>query len=337
MAAIPASMAELESLITNTASPIVESAAQSPAESTAQAARTEEVQRELMEQIESVQETLILQMLEKIESVQETLISQLAEAATSSRTEATDVKIGFDRLVEQVRNKIASSQTYNQQMLDVANGSIGMLQAKVELHSTQYGALAASIETKINDVRAILAVAQQDGARQRTDDGIAGAHAQPDSDNGPPNYQLHTPPRERSGGDRRGLRVHKLSLDKLGLKVLSDESKYRTWVKSVDMAMDDIWVGLEDVLRLVKSRPEPMSAGEFGTKLDECRLRPPDCPHYEWTYGFIGRYMYSVLFNITSGEMRSIVKQCEKHRDVIEAYRLLSIHCGPTSFNTSNM
>ena len=139
MAAVPASLAELESLITNTAPPIVESAAQSlEAESTAQAARTEEVQRELLEKIESVQETLISQMLEKIESVQETLpvISQLAEAATSSRTEATDVKTGFDRLVEQVRNEIAASQTYNQQMLDVANGSIGMLQAKVELHST---------------------------------------------------------------------------------------------------------------------------------------------------------------------------------------------------------
>ena len=102
-----------------------------------------------------------------------------------------------------------------------------------------------------------------------------------------------------------------MSLDKLGLKVLGDESKYRVWVKSVDMAMDDIWVGLEDVLRLIKSRPEPMSAEEFGTKLDECRLRPPDCPHHEWTYGFIGRYMYSVLFNMTSGEMQSIVEQCD--------------------------
>ena len=67
MAAIPASMAELESLITNTASSIVESAVQSlEAESTAQEERTEEVQRELMEKIESVQETLISQMLEKI-------------------------------------------------------------------------------------------------------------------------------------------------------------------------------------------------------------------------------------------------------------------------------
>ena len=126
------------------------------------------------------------------------------------------------------------------------------------------------------------------------------------------------------------------SLDKLGLKVLSDENKYCTWVKSVDMALNDIWVELKDVLRLVKFRPEPMTPEEFGGKLDECRLRPPDCPHHEWTYGFIGRYMYRVLYNMTSGEMQSIVEQCEKRKDGVEADRLLSIHCDPTNFNTSN-
>ena len=152
-------MAELQSLITNAASPIVESAVQSlEAESTAQAARTEEVQRELIEKIESVHETLTSQLLETIESVHETLISQVAEAATSSRTEADGVKTGFDQLVGQVRSEIAASQTYNQQMLDVASGSIGMLRAMVELHGTQYGTLAANIETKIQDVQALLAV-----------------------------------------------------------------------------------------------------------------------------------------------------------------------------------
>ena len=76
MAAVPTSVAELESLIANTASPIVESAVQSlEAESSANAARTEEVLQELTEKIESVQETLITQLSEKIESVQETVNS----------------------------------------------------------------------------------------------------------------------------------------------------------------------------------------------------------------------------------------------------------------------
>ena len=150
--------------------------------------------------------------------------------------------------------------------------------AQVELHSAQYDSVASNIESKIREVL----LAQREGARQQAQDvgsdlGGQTAHPQHDVDSGPPNYHLGTPPRERTGGEERGPRVHKVSLDKLGLKVLGDESKYRTWVKSLDMAMDDIWVGLEDVLRLIKSKPEPMTPEEFGTKLDECRLRPPDC------------------------------------------------------------
>ena len=71
MAAMPTSMAELTSLITNTASPLVDSAVESlEAESTTQAERMDEVQRELQETIESVRETLVAQLTEKIESVQ---------------------------------------------------------------------------------------------------------------------------------------------------------------------------------------------------------------------------------------------------------------------------
>ena len=115
-------------------------------------------------------------------------------------------------------------------MLDVANGSIGMLQAKVELHSTQYGARTAEIDGMIDKIQALLAVAQQGGARQQTEDDAQGVTPEPGSDNGPPNYQLHTPTRERNDSSERGPRVHKLSLDKLGLKMLSDESKFRTWI-----------------------------------------------------------------------------------------------------------
>ena len=101
MAALPTSMAELASLITNTASPLVDSAVESlEAESTAHEERIDDVQLELLEKIEIVQETLISQMTAKIESVQETLISQLADAASSSGTETSGVKNEFGKLVE---------------------------------------------------------------------------------------------------------------------------------------------------------------------------------------------------------------------------------------------
>ena len=39
---------------------------------------------------------------------------------------------------------------------------------------------------------------------------------------------------------------------------------------------------------------------------------------------------------MTTGDMQSIIEQCDKKKDGIEAYRLLSLHCDPTNFNTSN-
>ena len=108
MAALPTTLAELTSLITNTASPLVDSAVESlEAESTTQAERTDEVKRDLLEKIESVQETLISQMTAKIESVQETLISRMTEAASGSEAAASSVQQEFGKLVEQVRVEIA--------------------------------------------------------------------------------------------------------------------------------------------------------------------------------------------------------------------------------------
>ena len=103
-------MAELTSLITNTASPLVDSVVESlEAENTAQAERMDEVQRELQETIESVRETLVAQLTEKIESVQETLVSRIAEAASSTETGTTGVQQEFAKLVEQVRTEIVNS------------------------------------------------------------------------------------------------------------------------------------------------------------------------------------------------------------------------------------
>ena len=122
MAALPTTMAELTSLITNTASPLVDSAVESlEAESTTQAEHMDEVQRELQETIESVRETLIAQLTEKIESVQETLISRLSESTSGTEAAASSVQQEFGKLVEQVRVEIAGSSSYNKSMLDIAN------------------------------------------------------------------------------------------------------------------------------------------------------------------------------------------------------------------------
>ena len=114
-------------------------------------------------------------------------------------------------------------------------------------------------------------------------------------DEGPPHYHLGTPLRPRDDDSGRGPEVHKVSLDKRDLGKLSDEHKFRTWSKSVEMAMDEIWVGLEDVLKMVKSRSAPMSPAELERELEATGMRPPASPYHEGTYRFIGRYLYGVL------------------------------------------
>ena len=177
-------MAGLESLITNPVSPIVESAVQRiEAESTAQAERIdsvetslseriEEVQQALLEKIESVQETLISQMTAKIESVQETLISRMAESASSNETQTSSVQQEFAKLVEQVRAEIAGGSAYTKGMLDIANGAIGVVTAKVELHSSQFGSHTTHVDAKMDEMRTMLASMHHSDAQPRSEHGM---------------------------------------------------------------------------------------------------------------------------------------------------------------------
>ena len=46
--------------------------------------------------------------------------------------------------------------------------------------------------------------------------------------------------------------------------------------------------------------------------------------------------MYGVLYNHTTGDLQGIVEQCDKQKDGIEAFLLLSTHCDPMIYNRSN-
>ena len=78
---------------------------------------------------------------------------------------------------------------------------------------------------------------------------------------------------------------------------------------------------------MVKLRAAPIGPAEFERELEATGLRPPEPPYHEWTCRFVGRYLYGVRYNKTTGDMQGIVEQCDKQKDGIEAYRLLSIHC----------
>ena len=134
----------------------------------------------------------------------------------------------------------------------------------------------------------------------------------------------------------REIRIMKPTYDKLGLKVLKDESNFKSWSKSLDMAFDDIWVGIEVILKSIKTRKERVTAEEFKTAIVEADLRSSDMREEDWSFKIISRYLYGVLFNHTEETLQGIVEQCEEEKDGIEAYRLLSTHCDPVTYNTSN-
>ena len=158
----------------------------------------------------------------------------------------------------------------------------------------------------------------------------------------PAEFHIGSPDAEhvRTDGPRRRaereIRVNKPTYDKLGLKTLKDESAFKPWGKSLDMAFDDIWVGIEGVLKNLKTRKEKMTAEEFEQIITAGDLRSPDVRAEDWSYKVVSRYLYGVLYNHTSEDLQGVVEQCEEQKDGLEAYRLLSIHCDPVTYNTSN-
>ena len=55
----------------------------------------------------------------------------------------------------------------------------------------------------------------------------------------------------------------------------------------------------------------------------------------EWSHKYVGKQMCRILLKRTDLELSKIIMECEKTRDGVEAYRLLSKHCDPYTFNTA--
>ena len=128
----------------------------------------------------------------------------------------------------------------------------------------------------------------------------------------------------------------KPSHDKLHFKELKNESGFKSWSKSLEMALDDVWVGIEDVLKQVRAHPERVASRKFEEIIAERDLRAPDVRADDWSFKTISRYLYGVLYNHTDPDLQGVVEQCEDDKDGIEAYRLLASHCDPLNFNTNN-
>jgi hypothetical protein len=139
----------------------------------------------------------------------------------------------------------------------------------------------------------------------------------------------------RPSGDPKKYHVPRVKIHEMDLVVISDEKKFLPWRAKFDMEVDDIWSGLEPVLKEIRVMKRECSAAEFNGLVLKHAMRPDNYEPLEWSFGHIGKQLYKILFKKTELELHKIVSSCDKDRDGIEAYRLLSKHCDPYTFNTA--
>jgi hypothetical protein len=133
------------------------------------------------------------------------------------------------------------------------------------------------------------------------------------------------PQPERGRNPLREVRVVRPTYDKLNLVKLKDKSDFKVWCTSLELSLDEHWMGLQDVLkkiRLMKARCEP---GDFEGFIQDVALRPMDARLEDWSHRTIGRFLYGVLYHFTAGTVQNLVEEEEKSKDGVEAYRVCAL------------
>ena len=152
-------------------------------------------------------------------------------------------------------------------------------------------------------------------------------------------FDMFSPPRPGGGRDPKEHVIRMPEIGKLGLRTLLSEDHYKDWCVAFEMAVDDHWAGLEEVLRETKLSNTRLSDLEFEATVDRRSDKPADARKDHWTHRTIARHLYKILFTFVGDNpehvLKGIVKECEADRDGVEADRLLRLHCDPTTFNTS--
>ena len=140
-------------------------------------------------------------------------------------------------------------------------------------------------------------------------------------------HVIGTPPASGNPGyfGDKAERIKTMSMDKLGLaKFNGDPGKFREWRESLDIELDAIWPGLAEVLEVIKSDKEEMTASRFSELVDEKALKPSNAVTADWDIVSIGRYVFRVLHFFCDGDAENTVKEAADGKKGLEAYRLLS-------------
>ena len=139
----------------------------------------------------------------------------------------------------------------------------------------------------------------------------------------------------RPSGEGWKHHVQRVEMHTMDLPTIADEKKFDPWRAKFETEVDDVWNGLEQVLKAVRTMRSECIALEFDRMIVTHTMRPSNFEPMEWSHAYIGKQLYNILFKKTDSESNSIVATCEKNRDGVGAYRLLSKHCDPYTFNTA--
>jgi hypothetical protein len=152
--------------------------------------------------------------------------------------------------------------------------------------------------------------------------------------------------RNTVGGGDRLVKVRIPESNKIHLAYFSgdsskDKTGFPTWRKNLDLHMDEIWDGLFEVLADVRKSETLITDEKFDELVSAHSKRPGNHDPEAWTKREVGRHLYKVLYGYTlmegqvATEANSLVHEA-KLRDGVEAYRLLSRHFHPFSYDVPN-
>ena len=141
----------------------------------------------------------------------------------------------------------------------------------------------------------------------------------------------------RSKEDKRRVRLPKPT--ELSLKTLGeDRVAYRDFVEDLDNQLGNVWTGLDRALEKIRKEKDPITEEKYLSILSSVSLPPAESYESDWSKEYIGRYLYTVLFQSTKtgSDSRKTIKRV-KDKDGFEALRQLHEIHDPLELNTTSI
>ena len=268
-------------------------------------------------------------------AVRDFVIKEVKSANAQSRTQTVDIVHRSERVIREHLEAVVGN---NIEKFATIDGEVAQLHEKINASAAAAEGVTHDSWTAPEAGRRESATHGTDGRQDENtrDDGAAQAQPERYTISSPPGYDDHGDEAPRRRPDRE-IRVIKPTYDKLALKELKSEAGFKAFAKSLDMALDDVWVGIENLLKEIRNRKSRISPEDFDELVARAQLRPADVRAEDWSFKVISRYVFGILYRHTDSDLQGIVEQCEDDKDGIEAYRLLANHCDPMNYNTSNI